>query len=258
MSISRLESLDDPRAAFFRDLKGQHPRLTQSGLILVEGEEQLRRAIDRDVRIQTLFCEEEFWEQFAPKLSGENAIQVLLAQREVLAQIVGYRLHRGIMALAERPADVSVRAIEFPALALNEVTDPENVGNIARSAAAFGFKTLIFDSKSSDPYSRRAIRVSMGGIFGVKVCGVECIQQLKSEDLQLFAVECGSSWPESWPDPERCVFVVGNEKRGVDPSLLAQCNGVISIPMDDSLLSSLNVATAAGIVCAEMFRRQTP
>lgn len=250
--LRKISSVQDPRIDFFRDLKGQHPRLTASGKILIEGKDQLKRALKRGVEIYTLFCDDEF----CSSADLTQFKEVLTAPLEIMEQIVGYRLHRGILALAARPKNIELKELEFPAFALEGITDPENVGTIARNAAAFGIRSIIFDSESSDPLSRRAIRVSMGGVFDLNIAPVNSLEKLFEHSLNVIAIEKGGTPINEFSFPTNGVFILGNEKRGVSKDLLLKVAAVVSIPMEDSLLSSINVGSASAVIGAEIFRRK--
>jgi tRNA G18 (ribose-2'-O)-methylase SpoU len=242
--ISTVDSISDERVVFYRELKGQHPKLKDAGLVLVEGEAQVAQAKRCGLKFNEIFCERSYLA--SPLLL--DVPQIFVASRDVMEALVGYRLHRGFFALAARPIDTTVSQIEYPAIALNEVTDPENVGTIARSAVAFGFRSIIVDRGSSDPLSRRAIRVSMGSVFALKVCPVCSLADL--DPAELIAIECGGQpiGEFSWPENERFILVCGNEKRGVSKSYLK--GKVVEVPMERSIIGSINVASAASIVLA--------
>ena len=244
-----IKELTDPRIQFFRELKGQHPRLSATGQILIEGEEQLKRALSFGVVPETVFMEPTYQKL----LQFPEQTTVLLAERELMEGIVGYRLHRGLMALAPRPKQRPLPELPLPALALNEVTDPENVGTIARTAVAFGFRGIIVDAGSSDPYSRRAIRVSMGAVFGLQIFLVERLKEVLAcaPHVTHIGIDSGRGGEGLREFPSESVYYFGNEKRGLSPELLQSLTHIVEIPMVNSSLGSINVAAAAAIICAK-------
>ena len=95
-----------------------------------------------------------------------------------------------------RPATTPLDELTHPIVALNGLSDPENVGGIVRTCRAFGVRSLLVDKQSCDPYLRRAVRVSMGAIFDMNVCIVEKLDTALgklSNRFSLVAVETGSS-----------------------------------------------------------------
>lgn len=135
-------SAADPRVSLFRNLKGHDARLV--GRVLVEGDQQLSRFLALNLPIEQIFLEERFCNELAPyltsaRLQGANCF---FATRSVMQDILGYRLHQGCFLTTPRPAEPN--ELRGPVVALAGINDPENVGAIARSAAAFGVKTILW------------------------------------------------------------------------------------------------------------------
>jgi tRNA G18 (ribose-2'-O)-methylase SpoU len=136
-------------------------------------------------------------------------VPVYVAEQEVMRSIAGYDVHRGVLASARRGPnrtlpDVAVSATRL--LVLEGVNDAENIGAVARSARALGFHGLVLDPSCADPYSRRAIRVSMGEI------------------LHLPVVRCAK-----WPDPLDYLNRVGFATWALTPSDRSSVNEAISL-----------------------------
>lgn len=250
----------DPRIEFFVELRGHVVRLDEHNLILVEGDQQVLRLLQSDFALDTLFFEQRFYERFAETLNARDlsGVRCYAAERDVMEQIVGYRLHQGVMALAKRPTPVELDSLESPVVVLQGLTDPENVGSIVRSCRAFGVSSILCDPTTSDPYLRRAIRVSMGAILPMKVSYSSSLaNDLKrlSSKMRICAVEkCPGSVSVDTVDLSLpSAFILGNERTGIAKEVLAVCDTILEIPMAECELGSINVAAAASIVLSRSY-----
>ncbi len=258
-----ITDIDDPRIAFFRTLKGHPIRLSERNIILVEGPEQVSRLLTTALELDTLFMEPRYYETLGAQLSTRDLSKVTQysASRELMGQIVGYGMHHGILALARRPQFVKLQELVPPIVALNGLSDPENVGGIVRTCRAFGVQSLLVDGHSCDPYLRRAVRVSMGAIFDMKVCLTEQLEADLHNLGKHFAVVAIEQNPGSQPLPSQdlprdIVLVFGQERHGISQSVLKECSVILEIPMDSSMVNSLNVHAATAIVLERLWRNE--
>lgn len=260
----QITSPDDPDIAFFRFLKGNAQRIEESASILVEGEQQIERLLQTSLLLRVVFLEPRYYAKLGnllnERISADTAC--FCAERAVMEQIVGYRLHRGALALAARPRCLDYHELPFPVVALNGLNDPENIGGIMRSCAAFSVPSLLADSGSSDPYHRRSIRVSMGAALFLNVSVVaslrEALNELSARAATVAIEYVDSAQPlRSYSFPERSVLVFGNEKRGIEREVLIQCQHRVKIPMNQSFITSVNVAASAAIVLSELYNQRT-
>ena len=141
-------------------------------------------------------------------------------------------------------------------LFLSSVRDPQNLGAILRSAAAFGTETVILSSDSADVYHPRVLRSAMGNLFRMRVLTVSdeiaAIQDLRAMGRRVFAAELRENAKplgENMLSAED-VFVIGNEGHGIDPTLSSVCDGSVYIPIADGV-ESLNASVAASILLWE-------
>jgi len=190
---------------------------------------------------------------------GEQALatgaEVLVAEPAVLRDVVGFAIHRGVVASVDRPrlpsvADVAGQARRL--LVLEGVSDHENLGGLFRNAAAFGVDGVILDPTTADPFYRRAVRVSMGHVLGVPLArsadwpaDVGALRDLG------FTVAALTPAAGSVPIGELTVdgpiaVLVGAESPGLTAEAIAASTLAVRIPMAPGI-DSLNVATAAGI-----------
>ena len=149
---------------------------------------------------------------------------------------------------------------------LHGVGDPGNVGTVLRSAEAFGASSVALGAGCADPYSPKAVRASMGAIFGVPLARVESVAELPGERMALVA---GAGEPLRGLDPSAgarsadespgdgshsgrgLTLLVGAEREGLPDEVLAACERVAHIPIK---AESLNAAMAATVALYELTR----
>ena len=260
MNLLSVIDPSDSRIAFFKQLRGNDPRITSANGVLVEGEKQVERLLQLKLPLLTLFMEPKFYARFKPLLSLRDlsTTECFVADREIMSEIIGYPLHNGVMALAERPKPVSLFDLKPPIVAFNSLADPENIGSIARSCVAFGVASLLVDSLSCDPLIRRAVRVSMGCLLTMDICYVSSLSRAitrLNETLESIAIE---NSPNALPIsagalPLQSVLVFGNERMGISGEVLSVCKRQIKIPMNADLIESLNVSATASIVLERLY-----
>ena len=132
------------------------------------------------------------------------------------------------------------------AVALWSVGDPGNVGAIVRCALAFGASSVILGPGCADPYGPKAVRASMGAIFSVPLARVASVDELPAPRVALVAHE---GEPLAGPADGDATIVVGAEREGLAPDVVAACQRVAHIPIASD---SLNVAMAATIALYEL------
>ncbi|MFT4200374.1 TrmH family RNA methyltransferase [Gordonia sp. (in: high G+C Gram-positive bacteria)] len=192
------------------------------------------------------------------------AVPFFRADADVMAQIVGFHLNRGVLGVARRPAELTVaQAVDGASVlaVLEGVNDHENIGSIFRNAAGLGVDAVLFGAGCADPLYRRCVRVSMGHALLVPFAK---LPQWPAE-LDLLA-ERGFTTVSLTPDPgvpllaeavadaARVAFLVGAEGPGLTAAAMRSSHVRARIPMSRGT-DSLNVATAAAIAFYELARR---
>ena len=169
MSIERVDSLDDPRVASYRELR-EGRLLEAQGLFVAESRHVVRRLLAGGrFRVRSLFLSERALADLASDLARlTEPPPVLLAEHALLCEVAGYHVHQGCLALVERGALPSVAALARTAragggliVALEGLGDPANIGGLFRNALAFGADAVLLAPGGADPLFRKAVRVSM-------------------------------------------------------------------------------------------------
>jgi len=251
---------DDPRFEPYRELRDRDVR-GRDGVFIVEGEVLLRVLVARDPEsIVSVLILDKRREKLDDALALlPSTTPVYLAPEPVMNDVVGFPIHRGILALARRRAPRSASALlgamDGPSLVVGiaGVTNHDNVGGIFRNAAAFGAKAVILDGATCDPLYRKALRVSVGAALAVPFASVtdedELIACLESAGFVPYALtprgEMDLHALRSSELPERVALVLGAEGTGLSERTLKKARG-LRITMAPGW-DSLNVSVASGV-----------
>ena len=264
----------DPLSLFTRLRDRDYAR---EGLLVCEGRLVLEKAMSAGLPIRSILCvpsDEEAWRSRAP--AGTT---VLSMPRPDMEAHVGFAFHRGVLALAERPEAAVCQTLaggearkapgDSPgetsmlsdpggnALVLWNVTDPDNLGTLVRSAAALGARSVWLGPGCADPYGRKSLRTSMGCVLSLPLFSLSDAAGLAvlrdSRYVAAAALVEGARLPRELPSDRSVALVMGNEGWGLPQDVLAACDGAVMLPMDTGV-DSLNVGAAGAILMWELFR----
>jgi tRNA G18 (ribose-2'-O)-methylase SpoU len=258
MPVIEISDLSDPRLADYShltDVALKKARGTEHGLYLAESALVLERALRAGHLPRSVLALGGTVDE-AVALVGD-AVPVFSGPGELLAELTGYILHRGLIASLHRPAlpdpdDLLENARRI--VILENVADPTNVGAIFRSAGAIGADAILVTPRCSDPFYRRAIRVSMGTVLQVpwtRVGDWPATRNLLTRHG--FHVAALALTPDAVSlrdvnstSHERLALVLGAEGPGLTAEALAAADTVVQIPMKHGI-DSLNVAAASAV-----------
>jgi tRNA G18 (ribose-2'-O)-methylase SpoU len=211
--------------------------------------------------VQAILVSTAGYERIAPLL-GASTVPVYVAPIDVLRAIVGFDLHRGVLATAGRIVQPSLDAVLREAcrlVVLEGLNDLENLGSIARCARALGADALLLDPTCADPLTRRAVRVSMGEVLHLPI--VRCAEwpaglaTVRDAGFEVWALTPN---PTAEPlaelaVPERLALVAGAEGPGLTAAARAAASRSVRIPIRADV-DSLNVTHAVAIALAQTTR----
>jgi len=230
------------------------------GYFIADSERVVQKLLDSTLTVESVLATQDWYDRH-PDLATRGA-PTFVASREDLRHVVGFNLHQGVMARARRPAEASLAELaEGPIVILDGVAKAENVGAIVRNAAAFGIRQILVGPDTCHPYNRRAVRVSMGNIFAMRVHQAAdlsgALRSLRVMGTEIYVFE---NRPFARPIseivfPPRAAFVIGSEGVGVSPANLECATHFVRIPIND-VVYALNAACASAVAFYE-FARQT-
>lgn len=150
--------------------------------------------------------------------------------------------------------------LNVPVLILDRVSNPRNVGAIARTCEAAGLGGLVLTGRHVDPFSYESVRASMGSVFGIPVVGCseeDMLGWVKESDRPLIGTS-GAATDDLWDAdlPSNSAIMFGNEGEGLSQHLIASCDDLIKIPYNTAV-DSLNLGAAVAVVSFE-YRRRNP
>jgi tRNA G18 (ribose-2'-O)-methylase SpoU len=256
---------DDPRIEPYgqvreRDLVGRR------GEFIAEGEVVLNVLLGAESRSRasSLLIAEKRIERLAPLIERLPAeVPVYAAGQAVMDAIVGFHIHRGIMAHGLRPPDPGATALlaDLPpralVLVLFGISNHDNMGGLFRNAAAFGADAVLLDAACCDPLYRKAIRVSVGAALKVPFARLatdeDPLDLLERAGFTALALSPGGAEPLAGVRrPDRAAVLMGAEGAGL-PAEVLQGARTLAIPMAAGW-DSLNVAAASAIVLHALTR----
>jgi tRNA G18 (ribose-2'-O)-methylase SpoU len=254
--VIHFTALDDPRVGGYQATARPHD-LEAAGLFVAEGRLVVHRLLEsRRFVVRSVLVTHAALDGLRDTLDRHAAsVPIFVVAQEDMNTLVGFNIHRGCLALAERPApcvldDVSLAALSR-VLVLEGVSNPDNVGGLFRNAAAFGVDLVLLGPDCGDPLYRKAIRTSMASSLLVPFAAapdvVDAIARLKAAGFLTVAMTPDAGAPlHRLPPVSKAAVLLGAESEGLSPAVLAASDMRVRIAMT-ARIDSLNVATAAAI-----------
>jgi tRNA G18 (ribose-2'-O)-methylase SpoU len=257
----------DPRLDDFRDLNSidRRPDLPSGkGLVIAEGVLVVQRMLASRFRPRALLGTDRRLRDLADDLDATDTPYYRVSA-EVMADVVGFHLNRGVLAAAPRPGELSVADVLGGArtiAVLEGVNDHENLGSVFRNAAGLGVDAVVFGTGCADPLYRRAVRVSMGHALLVPYAWAAAwpsdLTVLRDNGFRVMAMTPdadAATLAEAMATvtDARVAFLVGAEGPGLTETAMRASDIRVRIPMSRGT-DSLNVATAAALAFYERAR----
>lgn len=266
MNIIETESASDPRLAAYCTLTEAQLRNRlepEKGIFIAESPKVIRVAMEAGYEPVSLLCERKHIEGDAADIAEQMGDKpIYTGSREVLSQLTGYTLTRGVLCAMHRPKERSVQEVCRGAsriVLIHGVVDSTNIGAIFRSAAALGIDSVLLTRDSCDPLNRRAVRVSMGSVFLLPWTWAdqpyETLSELGFKTVAMALTD--RSIPLDAPclaTEERLAIVMGTEGDGLPANAIVGADYVVRIPMQHGV-DSLNVAAASAVAFWQLRKR---
>jgi tRNA G18 (ribose-2'-O)-methylase SpoU len=245
----QVDDPNDPRLFDFVELRdGRSP----DGAFIVEGLTPLSELVRSEYPVRAVLVAHSKVAAVAPLLDGIDA-PLYAGDMALLRATVGFNLHRGVVASAQRltlPDPLALARAATRIAVLEQLNDVENLGNLFRSARALGVEAVLLDPQTADPLYRRCVRVSMGHVMHVPFArfshwpaGLDELRALG------FTVAARTPTGETSLDDfhaDHVAWLLGAEGPGLTDEAMAHADVRVRIPMEPGV-DSLNVGTAAAI-----------
>ncbi len=261
-NIIEVNSLQQPGIEIFSTLTEAQLRNKvepEKGIFIAESPKVINVALNAGYEPTALLCERKH-------IAGDAAdiirrcgdIPVYTGDRELLGQLTGYTLTRGVLCAMKRPTENSVKDIckdTKRIVVIDGVTDTTNIGAIFRSAAALGIEAVLLTRNSCDPLNRRAVRVSMGSVFLVPWTWLDSYSTLREAGFKTVAMALTDNSIDlndaRLKTEQRLAIIMGTEGDGLPEDTIRDADYVVRIPMSHQV-DSLNVAAAAAVAFWEL------
>ena len=263
--ITEITHLNEPGLEVFGRLTEAQLRNAldpEKGIFIAESPKVIRVALDAGYEPLSLLCERKHITGDAADIVARcGDIPVYTGERDLLAQLTGYTLTRGVLCAMRRPKEKTLQQVLEGAqrvVVIDGVVDTTNIGAIFRSAAALGIDAVLLTRQSCDPWNRRAVRVSMGSVFLVPWTWLDSYNELTDLGFKTVAMALTDKSIQL-DDPilkqePRLALVMGTEGDGLAHDVIASCHYVVRIPMAHGV-DSLNVAAASAVAFWELRKR---
>lgn len=266
-SIQSITHFEDPRLAPFRSMRAQFDHLN-AGFFVAEGEKVVRRLLESSLQVRSILLPPKWKDAYHPLLATRpEPIDLFVAEKEILQELTGFSMYQGLLGLAQVPSESDLdhclnQTRPRLIVALDGLTNAENVGSIVRNAVALGVQMLIVGETCAHPYLRRAVRSSMGTIFKLPYIASrslpETLRILRTQQVRCIAahphVNRRTVWDCNWTQ-DTCI-VLGAEGDGVREEVLRECDDALMIPMAPGV-DSLNVGAASAVFFSEVARQRS-
>jgi tRNA G18 (ribose-2'-O)-methylase SpoU len=258
MHIVEIDDAADPQVDDFRNLTDADVRPDRRGLVIAEGVNAVARMAGSSYRMRAVIGVPTRIDALRAALEPLD-VPVYAVDNWVLSDVVGFRVTRGVLASADRPAAADSAALiaRSSRLAVLEgLNDFENLGALFRNAAAFGVDAVLLDAQCADPLYRRSVRVSIGHVLRVPFAVLDVSLPAALDALRGFTVLAMTPDPRATPlreiaVPDRWALLLGAEGPGLSEVAMSAADLRVRIPMAGAV-DSLNVATAAAVAFAQL------
>lgn len=269
VGVTRVDDENDERLADYRNVPDPD-LLVGRRLFVAEGRLVVRRLLTPGgLAARSVLVTEAALASLEDAIAGRPEVAVYVVPQRVMDGIAGFNVHRGCLALGERPPRGDWREIVRVArrlAILERVGNPDNVGAVFRNAAAFGFGGVLIGPSCADPLYRKAIRTSMGAVLTLPSAPAEpwpgTLRLLRDDGWMVVAMVPAPGAPSlgdvfATAAATRVAVVIGHEGDGLTRHALDACEHHARIPIA-APVDSLNAATAAAIAFYELGRRDEP
>ena len=236
------------------------------GLFIAESPKVIERALDAGYEAVSCLIEKRHIDGEGKHiLSRICGVPVFCAEFDVLTQLTGFKLTRGMLCAMKRKPLPEIKEIcenKSRIVVLDKVMNPTNVGAIIRSAAALGMEAVLLTPGCSDPLYRRAARVSMGTVFQIEWTFLtnDSLDEIKALGFKTVAMALKDNSlsinDRRLTDEKKLAVIMGTEGDGLSDKTISSCDYTVKIPMYNGV-DSLNVAAASAVAFYQLGKKES-
>lgn len=265
-SCSVIRSKDNPQIKQYCKLATARKEREETGLFALESHKLIADAIDAHIPLEKVFVTEQclaLQGAIVSKLLARSA-QVLVIDAALESKMTQTHNAGGLFAIGKKLDKLTFSdtiKTHGRSLYLHGLQDTGNIGTIIRTAEALGFARVLLSKGTSDPYSLKVLRASMGAVFRLPIVTLaDPLVDLKTIwqqcDLYATVLSAQATDVRAVTFAKHSVLLIGNEGNGLPPEVIACCQHQITIPMSGGA-NSLNASMAAGIFMWEQAKQAT-
>jgi len=252
MQLTPIKDAESSSLSIYRELRDR--AFSKDNSFIADSPKVVNLLLETEkIEVISLLATQAYYDEFQDLIESRKIQHLYVATKETMQSIVGHKVHHNCMMHGIRPKETTLEKLGDQIIMLDEISSTENIGSIARSAAAMGVDSYLLPKQGPHPFNRRALRVSMGLASKLKIHQYsnifETLQKLKSSGYKIFAAEVT---PSATPlskvvVPDKWVLLMGHEGKGLSQEVLAACDEAVQIEMEPDI-KSFNVGVAASIL----------
>jgi tRNA G18 (ribose-2'-O)-methylase SpoU len=260
MHLTFISDIHLPELQIYQQLRDNFFREDNS--FIADSSKVINKILEQAIEVKSILATEEYYKEFKYLIEDKNIPILYVATKKLMESIIGHKLHHNVMLHGIRPSQTSLENLDDNIIMLDEITSSENLGSIARSAAALGINSCLLPKQGPHPFGRRALRVSMGHMALLKTHLydniVSTLKALKIMGYTLYGAEITkNSIPLSKITiNKKWVLLMGHEGHGLSKEVLELCDYIVHIEMMPNI-KSFNVAVASSILMYTFSQKQT-
>jgi tRNA G18 (ribose-2'-O)-methylase SpoU len=251
MNLTYINDFNIPEIQIYRHLRDNI--VTKDNSFIADSPKVVLMLLNTETQIRSILATRKFYDENEALIKRKNIPTLFVADKVMMREIVGHNIHHGVMMHGIRPAQTPLEQMGNQIIMLENITKNENIGAIARSAAALDIDSFIVSEKSPHPFGRKALRVSMGYASQLKIESYhdifETLDLLKALGYKIFAAEVteDATMLQQVQVPKKWVLLMGDEHIGLSKEILEACDETVMIEMSSGV-KSFNVAVASSIM----------
>ena len=251
MNYKNIQNIESDELKIYHQLREN--AFKDDGSFIADSPKVVNIILESEIEVKSILATQEYYDEFKELIVNKDIESLYVADKQKMQSIVGHKVHHNCMLHGIRPQAEELNNLDDNIIMLDAITSTENIGSIARSAAALGVNSYLVPSNAPHPYSRRSLRVSMGHISKLKYHIYEdifsTITELKRAGYKIFAAEVNPNAVklQNVCVPKKWVILMGHEGKGLSQGIIDICDECVEIEMGGDV-RSFNVAVAASIL----------